>query len=96
MATMVHCRLCNHFVSLEEFDKHYRKCSSINYIQTKLKQLYNQDIKYSDLYNLSEVEFNKKYFWVMNRAYENTNNDMEKKVLENILYGTNYELKDIM
>lgn len=89
----VQCQLCNHYVKLEDYDKHYSRCSSIKYIQKKMKQLYNQDIKYSDLYKLDEIEFNKKYFWVLNRVYEKSNNSKEIKRLENILYGINYSLK---
>ena len=92
----VECQLCKHFVKLEEYDKHYKRCSSVNYIQTKLKQLYNQDIKYNDLYYLSDLEFEKKYFWVMNRVYENTKNETEKRILENILYGASYGVQDCL
>ena len=92
----VQCQLCNHYIKLEDYDKHYKRCSSIIYIQKKMKQLYNQDIKYSELYKLDEIEFNKKYFWVLNRVYEKTNNSKEIKRLENILYGANYSLKDCL
>jgi hypothetical protein len=61
-----------------------------------MKSLYNQDIKYSDLYYLSDVEFDKKYDWVLHQVYDKVNDPMEKKALENVLYGVNNELKDIM
>lgn len=96
MEQEINCNLCNHYVKVNDFDKHFKKCSSIKYMQTKLKKLYNQDVKYSDLYNLSEIEFNKKYFWLLNRVYENTTNPRERRLLENILYGADYSLKDIL
>lgn len=91
----VQCKLCDHFVKVEEYDNHYSRCSSIKYIQNKMKELYNQDISYSDLYKLSKMEFNKKYFWLLNRVYEKTEeNSTERKRLENILYGADYGLKE--
>lgn len=90
----VECNSCKHYVKLEEYDKHFKKCSAIKYIQKQMKKYYNQDIKYSDLYNLSELEFEKKYQWVLHRVYEATKDKKESKRLENILYGANYSLQD--
>lgn len=92
----VQCKLCNHFVKVEEFDIHYQKCSAIKYIQEKVKKYYNQDIKASDLLRLDKTEFNKKYFWVLNMVYEKTQDEKERKRIENIIYGTNYSLKECM
>lgn len=92
----VQCRNCNRYIDLEYFDLHYGKCSSAKYIQDKMKKLYDEDIKASDLLRLSETEFQGKYFWVLNRVYETTEDKIEKKLLENVLYGTNKEFKNIV
>lgn len=90
----VQCQLCNHYVKLDDYDKHYERCSSIKYIQKRMKELYNQEIKYNDLYRLDKIAFEKKYFWALNRIYDKTEDKKEVRRLENILYGANYNLKD--
>ena len=90
----VQCNLCNHFVRLEEYEIHYQKCSAIKYIQIQMKKLYNQDVKYSDLQRLNKAEFNREYFRVLNLVYEKTQDEKERKRIENIIYGTDYSLKD--
>ena len=92
----VECKLCKHYVNVEEYDKHFKRCSSIKYMQKKMKELYNKEIEYSELYRLDEVEFNKKYFWLLNRVYESTKDERERKLLENILYGADHHLKEII
>lgn len=90
----VQCKLCNHFIRIEEFERHYNKCSSVKYIQTKTKELYNQDVSYSDLFRLDIAELNKKYFQVLNMVYEKTQDNKERRRIENIIYGADHNLKD--
>ena len=92
----VECQLCRHYVKLEEYDKHYKRCSAIKYIQKNMKKYYNQDIKYSDLYYLSDTEFEKKYQWVLNRIHDETDDLLESRRIENILYGESYGLKECL
>ena len=92
----VNCNLCNHYISLEEYDRHFKKCSAIKYIQKKTTKLYNKEIEYSELYRLDEIEFNKRYFMLLNRVYEQTTDERERKLLENILYGADHHIKEIM
>lgn len=90
------CNKCNRYIDLEYFDAHFSKCSSVTYIQDKMKKLYDKDIDKNDLLKLSERELIEKYYWILNRVYERTENQLEKRIIENILYGTNNELKNIM
>lgn len=90
----VQCKLCNQFVELEEFDIHYQRCSAEDYIQLKSKELYNQEIKKKDLNKLDKVELNRKYFEILNDVYATTKDVKERKRIENLLYGTNYSLKE--
>lgn len=92
----VQCKSCNKFVELENFNKHFDRCNSIIYMQKKIKQLYDKDISYSGLYELDDSEFKKKYFGILNKAYEQTENKTESKLLENVLYGANHNLKGII
>ena len=73
----VNCNLCNHYIRLEEYDRHFKKCSAIKYIQKKTKKLYNKEIEYSELYRLDGIEFNKRYFMLLNRVYEQTTDERE-------------------
>ena len=90
----VQCKLCNQFVELEEFERHYQRCSAEDYIQLKSKELYNQEIKKKDLNKLDKVELNRKYFEILNDVYATTKDVKERKRIENLLYGTNYSLKE--
>ena len=87
----VQCKLCNRYIELDRYDKHFSRCSSTQYIAKKIK-----GISIEELNKLDDIEFNKKYFWALNRIYETTNNEKERKRIEIILYGADYGLKEIM
>ena len=90
----VQCKLCNCFVNIEEHDRHYHKCSAVNYIRIKSKELYNKEVNTKELIKLDLVELNKIYFKVLNDAYVSTKDIKERKRIENILYGADYGLKE--
>ena len=90
----VNCNICNCFVELEEHERHFQKCSAINYIQIKSKELYGQEMDKKELIKLNLVELNKIYFKVLNEVYVRTTDIRERKRIENILYGTDYSLKE--
>lgn len=57
----VQCNLCHRWMSIEEYDSHYSRCLSINYLVNKAKKI-GEDITREDLENCRED--------VLNRLYE--------------------------
>lgn len=80
------CQLCQKKVNLAEYDKHYEKCSSIEYLIRTAKKHYNKIVTREYLENLSEYEFEKKYWEIVtNVSNKNDISEMEIKSITNAL-----------
>ena len=57
----VYCTLCGRTMKLKEFeDTHFKKCSSIKFIQRVMKKQ-GEEIEYDRLYNMGPEQFKKVY-----------------------------------
>lgn len=60
---LVDCNLCHRTMRLSEYDNHYSKCSSINYLLRMLKKA-NKEVAYEeleDLYDTNRTTFEQVY-----------------------------------
>lgn len=80
-----HCRRL--FNDLEETHIHEDRCSAIKYIERQYKRfnlgVIDNSKKY-ELYNMSEEEFDKKYKTILKFIQQQTTNDFEKQLIQNI------------
>ena len=53
------CPICGRFI--KDFDKHFDKCSSVDFISTNYRKYYNSNIDKGRLWNLPENEFKEMY-----------------------------------
>lgn len=58
---LIDCNLCGRTMTLSEHDKHYSKCSSIKYLQMRIKNETGNVISYDELDSLNENTFNRVY-----------------------------------
>ena len=72
------CPFCRDSVTMSEYNHHYGRCLSIDYIERNVKKHLNQQIIRDDYYKMSDEDLNKRYEKIMNIVCENSNNPMEK------------------
>ena len=76
----IFCRFCNKaFNDKEEHDKHYDKCSSIEYLIRENKKWFNRIIDRKFLWQLSDEEFEDRYNKMLKYIMEHTNDENERK-----------------
>lgn len=84
----INCDLCGRwFNSREELDKHFERCSSVNYIITQSKKWNNKEFNSYErkmLYDMPENEFQIKYMQLLHYIYEHTDNEFEKQCIDNV------------
>lgn len=80
------CPICGRQFEEEKFDKHYGRCSSIEYIVKANKEYFDKDINKEDLYNISDEVFDKAYYMFCKRVYESGKvKGLQKQCIENVL-----------
>jgi len=56
---LVDCNLCHKTMKYSEYNDHYEKCSSINYLRRKIGEVSYEELE--DLYNRDRVTYEKVY-----------------------------------
>ena len=56
----IDCQLCHRFMSLDEYDNHYSKCSSVTYLLSVFKKK-NMNVTREELEKLDDESFNRLY-----------------------------------
>ena len=73
------CQICGKTVSLEEYDKHFDRCSSIDYLNKQSIKYFNKPIEKEKFYFISDDLFQEKYDKVLNYILNHTDNEEEIK-----------------
>ena len=77
-SSKVECQLCHRWLPYIEYDKHFRRCSSVRYIERQYKKYHNREIDKFSLYNMPEEEFQMKYDKVVEFVKEHTEDETER------------------
>lgn len=56
------CKICGRILKNTELDKHFDRCSSIDYIYRNARNYFNQQVSKSDFWKLSDEQFEKGYW----------------------------------
>ena len=81
----VMCPKCKMELSLDEFDTHFGRCASVEFIYTKTKQYYNQTLSKEKLFALSDKEFEDKYLQFIDGLKDKVENVKERNRLKNLV-----------
>lgn len=81
----IRCQLCNCLVSHRDYNTHYDRCSSVDYIYRMSKKFFNKILKKSELMQLPNEKFDKAYWTFCDSLYERMPNGLEKHCLENAI-----------
>ena len=80
-----YCRHCGKaFNDLDEHDRHFEKCSSIQYLIRENKKWFNRIIDRRSLWQLSDDEFEERYNKMLKYIMEHTTDDREKQRIKYI------------
>ena len=73
----VGCQICGKSIELKEYDKHYDRCSSIDYLNRQSVKYFNKEIDKEKYYLIDDNTFKEKYDKVLNYVLHNTRNNDE-------------------
>lgn len=82
---MVKCNLCGRTTNLDNFNNHYTRCASVNYLNQQSIRFFGKEINNEKYFNMSDLDFNKYYFKMINYAKEHVSDAREYKLLTNVL-----------
>ena len=88
------CRICGRVMNNVSLEQHFNRCSSIDYIHRNAKKYFNQQVSKSDLWKLSDEQFEKGYWSFCEKLLSSDNvTPLEKAGLRNaILSNSGYEV----
>ena len=79
----IYCKICNANISLKNYQKHYDRCSSIEYLSKMAFKYLNMKLRKEELRNLSEEDFEKLYWECCNSLLKRIDNPVELHFLKN-------------
>ena len=81
---LVICPNCQTQLSSKNFDKHIKRCNSVEYLNKQSKRFFGKEIDREKYMTMSEEEFEEKYLMTLELIREKGNDEIEKKRIENI------------
>ena len=81
------CQLCGKWISMDDFEQHYDRCSSIDYLNRQSIKYFDKEIDKEKYYYLSDEMFNEKYNKVANYVLNHTKDNEEINYLSKYLDG---------
>ena len=82
----VFCPICGRlFPTYQEEERHFDRCSSIEYIIREYKKWYGKELDKKELFEMNEDDFKIRYLKLLSHIYKNTTNEKEKEIIEHIL-----------
>lgn len=91
------CNICHKFINLEEFETHFDRCSSVDYLNRRSIDYFEKTIDKEKYMNMEQRLFDEKYNKMCYYIFEHTQNAQERYYLEHYLMGLhkNQESLDI-
>lgn len=79
------CQICGDKISYTDYDKHFDRCSSIDYLCRMSERFYNKKMDRQELLQLSDETFKKGYWNFCENLFNKMPDGLEKRALENAL-----------
>lgn len=94
------CKICRKKVDYENYNKHFGRCSSIEYLDEMSKRYLEKDLNRDKLYSMDDLTFEKNYYGICRKIYDKMPDGFPKHLLENVLLTyvgklPNYKLNEI-
>ena len=81
----IECRICRHKIRLKNYDPHYEKCSSIDYLSRMAFKYSNINLDVDKLYQLDDENFEKFYWSCCRSLLTKIDNEAELYFLKNAI-----------
>lgn len=81
------CHICYKFINIDDFEKHFDRCSSVDYLDRRNIDYFNKPIDKEKYMTMEQKEFDEKYNKMCYYIFEHTQNPKEKYCLEHYLKG---------
>lgn len=81
----VRCQICGEEISHSEYDSHFEKCSSIEYVCDMSKKFFGKELNKQELRKLPNEKFDKAYWNFCEKLNEQMKTGLEKHILENAI-----------
>lgn len=80
---VVYCSICRRPVNQSEYEKHFSRCSSVEYIVDQYNR-FGLELRRSvkELYEMSDDDFDRNYLLVLSYVKDHTNNESERQRIE--------------
>ena len=75
------CTMCGKYFKLSEYDKHFDRCSSIEFINKQCMDMKNTEIDKEKYFNMSDEEFTGFYDKLLKIVYNNSKDEMQKNAI---------------
>ena len=79
---IVICPICRQRMKFEGYNKHFERCSSVEFLETQAKRFELKNFDKNNLRRMTEVEFDRIYDKVLQYIYRNSNDEEERKRIE--------------
>ena len=94
------CQICGDLIDIQEYDNHFEKCNSVDYLCRMSKKYYNKNLNRQKMMSSDKKEFEKYYWNFCEKLVDEMDNNFQKHLLENSIlthYGHDpkYSLNDI-
>lgn len=73
------CPRCNKPLSADEYEEHFDRCSSIDYVIRESKKWFRKELTRKFLWQMSKEEFDERYYKLLKYIMEHTNDENERK-----------------
>lgn len=81
----VRCSICGKVLSFDDYDNHFERCLSVDYIKTKRLKYFNKSTNREKLMALPRREFDQLYMKLIEQIYDLEENPIEKHNLKNVI-----------
>ena len=97
----VRCQICKNLYSLTEYNEHFEKCNSIDYLCSMSLKYFNKKLNREKLENANKTEFDKYYWEFLDKLYDVVPEGCVKHCLKNTIlthngYDPEYSLSEVM
>lgn len=75
---VVYCPICRKPLNQPDYEKHFDRCSSVEYVIRESKKWFHRDLTKKFLFELSDEEFDLRYNKLLQYIYEHTTDESEK------------------
>lgn len=86
------CQICGALVDLQQYEAHYDRCSSADYLCRMSQKHYNKNLNKDKMMTCSKEEFDKYYWKFCEELVEILDNGLEKHLLRNSIL-THYKME---